>query len=194
METAPHVDYISGKISKACGALSKIWHCVDIDTLKTVYYALVNSYLRYGIVTWGTASETVLKPLNMLLNRVVRIMTFAPFTIDTKPIFDFLKIQDFQQLFSFETGNFIYRLKKNLLPINTLVNHFSRIPAQHNYNLRNRENRLLVTPLSLLSSFKKKSLYIRGIDLWNNIPDQIETSKSIGIFKNQHKLHLATTA
>ena len=123
----PHVDYISGKISKACGALSKIRYCVDTDTLKTIYYALVNSYLRYGIVTWGTASETVLKPLHMLMNRVVRIMTFAPFTIDTKPIFDFLQIQDFQQLFSFETGNFIYRLKNNLFPINTLVNHLKEI-------------------------------------------------------------------
>ena len=44
-------------------------------------------------------------------------MTFAPFTIDTKPIFDFLQIQDFQQLFFFETVNFTYRLKNNLLPI-----------------------------------------------------------------------------
>jgi len=156
------VDYICGKISKACGALSKIRHCVHLETLKTIYYALVHSYLRYGIVTWGSASETVLKPLNMLLNRIVRIITFAPFTIDTKPIFDFLQIQDLQQLFSFETGNFTFRLKNNLLPINNLVHHFARNPAQHNYNLRNRDNRLLVTPLCLLSSFKKVALYQRN--------------------------------
>ena len=98
----PHIDYISGKISKACGALSKIRHSVDIDTLKTVYYALVHSYLRYGIIAWGNATENILKPLHSLLNRVVRIMTFAPFRIDTKPIFDFLKILNVDQLFEFE--------------------------------------------------------------------------------------------
>ena len=63
----PHIEYICGKISKACGALSKIRHYVDIETLKSVYYALVHSYLRYGIVEWGNAIETeCIKPLNSL--------------------------------------------------------------------------------------------------------------------------------
>ena len=72
-----HVDYVCGKISKACGALSKIRHCVTIETLTSVYYALAHSYLRYGITAWGNAAENVLKPLHSLLNRVVRIMTLA---------------------------------------------------------------------------------------------------------------------
>ena len=128
----------------------------------------------------------------MLLNRIVRIMTFAPFTIDTKPIFDFLQIQDFQQLFSFETGNFTYRLKNNLLPTNNLVHHFARNPAQHNYNLRNRDNRPIVAPICLLSSFKKKSLYVRGMDMWNDIPDFIKSSESIRVFKKKYKSQLFT--
>ena len=74
----PHIDYICKKISKACGALSKTRHCIGIETLKNIYYALVNSYLRYGISSWGNASSEVLKPLNVLINRVVRIMSFAP--------------------------------------------------------------------------------------------------------------------
>ena len=114
----PHVDYICGKISKACGALSKIRHSVDLETLKTVYYSLVHSYLHYGITTWGSASENVLKPLHTLLNRIVRIITFAPFTIDVEPIFNFLEILDFQQLLHLETGKFVYKSKNDLLPIN----------------------------------------------------------------------------
>ena len=55
----PHVEYISNKISKACGALSKLRHCIGIDTLKTIYYALVNSYLRYGLIAWGNASPSI---------------------------------------------------------------------------------------------------------------------------------------
>ena len=42
----PHLDYISTKIAKACGALSKSRHCVDINTLVNIYYALVHSYLK----------------------------------------------------------------------------------------------------------------------------------------------------
>ena len=46
----PHIEYICKKISKACGALSKTRHIIGIDTLKHIYYALINSYLRYGII------------------------------------------------------------------------------------------------------------------------------------------------
>ena len=74
-----HIEHISQKISKACGALSKLRHCVSIDTLINVYYAQVHSYLQYGILTWGTASSNVLEPLKVLSNRVVKIMTFTPF-------------------------------------------------------------------------------------------------------------------
>ena len=170
----PHVDYICGKISKACGALSKIRHSVDLETLKTVYYSLVHSYLHYGITTWGSASENVLKPLH----------TFV------EPIFNFLEILDFQQLLHLETGKFVYKSKNELLPINTLINHFERSSSNHNYNLRNRANGQLVAPVSLLSSFKKKSLYIQGIDLWSNLPDSIKLSESINIFKKRFKSHL----
>ena len=57
-----HVKYISTKISKACGALAKLRNCVNIDVLKNVYHALVHSYLRYGILVWGHAAPSVLKP------------------------------------------------------------------------------------------------------------------------------------
>ena len=82
-----HVKYISTKISKACGALTKLRNCVSIDVLKNVYHALVHSYLRYGILVWGHAAPTVLKPLEILANKAIRIMTFAPFgAVDLKPV------------------------------------------------------------------------------------------------------------
>ena len=83
-----HVKYISTKISKACGALAKIRNCVSIDVLKNVYHALVHSYLRYGILVWGHAAPSVLKPLEILANKAIRIMTFAPFgAVDLKPVY-----------------------------------------------------------------------------------------------------------
>ena len=51
--------YISTKISKACGALAKLRNSVSIDKLKSVYHALVHSYLRYGILVWGHAASVV---------------------------------------------------------------------------------------------------------------------------------------
>ena len=58
-----HVQYISQKNSKTCGALAKLQHCLDASTLKSVYYALVFSHTNYCNLIWGDAEETVMKPL-----------------------------------------------------------------------------------------------------------------------------------
>ena len=87
-----HVKYISTNIFKACGALAKLRNCVSIDILKNVYHALVHSYLLYGILVWGHAvwghaAPSVLKPLEILANEAIRIMTFVPFgAVDLKPV------------------------------------------------------------------------------------------------------------
>ena len=74
-----HIEYISGKISKVCEALAKLRYSMSTNLLRDVYHALIHSYMRYGILTWGNASQTSLKPLKVLINRAVRIMTFTPF-------------------------------------------------------------------------------------------------------------------
>ena len=190
-----HIDRVREKVNKACGALSKLRHYVDLDTLKNVFYALVHSHLRYGVVVWGNAAENDIKPLHSLLNRVVRIMTFAPFGIGTQPIFEYLKILNLTQIFSLETGKFIYKSKNGKLPITTIANHFERASSEHGHNLRSRNNQPLITPFVLLSSFKKKSIFFRGSNLWDNISEEsIKLSDSFNIFKAAYKLHLLENA
>ena len=58
-----HIEYTCKKITKACGSFSKLRHCVNTDILVSVYYALVHSYLRYGIASWGCPSTSSLQPL-----------------------------------------------------------------------------------------------------------------------------------
>ena len=60
----PHIESISKKVAKACGFLAKLRHSAGVDSLISVYYALIYSYLRYGITSWGNASQTVLQLLN----------------------------------------------------------------------------------------------------------------------------------
>ena len=59
----PHIEHVCKKVSKACGALAKTRHYVNVDTLTSIYYALFNSYVRYGLASWGNASTETLHPL-----------------------------------------------------------------------------------------------------------------------------------
>ena len=83
----------------------------------------------------------------------------------------------------------MFKSKHGMLPISTIANHFERSRAVHDHNLRNRTNNL-VTPFVLLSTFKQKSIHNRGLNLWNDISEDIRSSESFNIFKKHYKSHL----
>ena len=185
-----HVDYISTKISKACGVLSKLRHFMSSKILVEIYHALVHSYLRYGIITWGNASDTTLKPIQTLINRVIRIITFAPFgRIELEPLYKELQILNLKNTFYLETSKFMFKLENDMLP-QRFANHFENEPFtshKSSYALRcNRGMKRMVT--RLVSS--KNSIQIRGPDLWKNIPEIFKKCSSLHNFKKLVKCML----
>ena len=164
---------------------------MNTDTLISVYYALVHSYLRYGISSWGCASATTLQPLISLVNRVARIITFAPFgNIDVDSIFKYLDIPNVMDTIEIETGKFIYKKENGLLPLPDIANHF---PARngnitHSYNLRHRGINL--STIAYNSSHGEKSVLCRGAKLWNKLPNDIINSENLRSFKKNLKSFL----
>ena len=108
-----HVDYICNKISRSIGGLATLRHRTSVSVLREVYYALVNSYVQYGILIWGNASQATLQPLNVLLNKAVRIITFAPFgPLDLEPIYRDLELLNLNQTVLLERAKFMFKRKK----------------------------------------------------------------------------------
>ena len=178
------------KVSKACGALAKLRHCVNTNVLREFYHSLFHSYVKYGILVWGNASHTSIRPLQVLMNKALKIMTFSPFgRIDIKPLYDYLKILDIQSIFSLETGKFVFKEKRNLLPVR-IGDYFSnkvRIMTS-SYNLRSNSLPLLSYRLS---TTEQKSISSRGQLVWNRIPDNIRfDSPSFLSFKYHYKEYL----
>ena len=103
-------------------------------------------YLRYGIVVWGNAREAVLRPLQNLINKALRIMTFAPFgRIELEPLYEYLKVLKVKEVFLLETGKFMYKMENNLLPVS--IGDYFQPRKQNNsgYNLRTRKKHFYCT-------------------------------------------------
>ncbi len=112
-----HVQHVCNKVSKACGALAKLRHCIPIEILIDVYNALLHSYIRYGALVWGNASETTLQPLEILVNKAIRIISFAPLgNINLSQIYQDLNLLTLSKVHSLELGKFTYKEKWNYLP------------------------------------------------------------------------------
>ena len=185
----PHIEYICGKISKSVGGLAMLRHRTSISVLREVYHALISSYIKYGILAWGNASDVALQPLKLLLNKVVRIITFAPYgPLDLEPIYNELEFLNLHQTFSYERGKFMFKRKKDLLPI-TIANYFETDQqSQHSYSLRNRRNDY--NHFRSNTTFGEKSIQNRGETLWRDLPQYLKDLDSIATFKKYYKSYL----
>ena len=131
-----HVQHICTKIGRTCGALAKLRYCLDMNSLKSVYYALVYSHIQYCNLIWGDATETILKPLHTLLNRIVRIMTFAPFqSSNPQQFYDEIEILNLKQIHILEKAKFMFKFKNKKLPSN-FDGYFQEAGEHHNYNYK----------------------------------------------------------
>ena len=53
MKWKHHVTDIAIKLNRANALLSKIRNFVNVNTLKTIYYAIVGSHINYANVVWA---------------------------------------------------------------------------------------------------------------------------------------------
>ena len=69
-----HVDLISSKISAGISALKRIKEYTYQETLKSVYYALVQPHFDYYCEVWDSIDATLSNRLQKLHNRSARII------------------------------------------------------------------------------------------------------------------------
>ena len=82
-----HILFISSKISKSLGIISRLRHFVPTDTLLSIYRSLIQLYITYGIAVWGQAAQTNLDKLLILQKRALRLIHFAPYRSHAIPLF-----------------------------------------------------------------------------------------------------------
>ena len=92
-----HIDYISNKIAKCIGTISKARRALSTYSLRMLYMALVQPYLFYCVEIWGHTYASYTKKLSILQKRLVRIITFSRYDDHTLPLFKSLKIIPFRK-------------------------------------------------------------------------------------------------
>ena len=73
----PHTATIAVKLSRLCDLLYKLRNYTDTAMLKKVFYALVQPVIHYGLICWGSCSESINCPIEILLNRILKCVNFV---------------------------------------------------------------------------------------------------------------------
>ena len=128
----PQISNLFGKLSQACGVVCKIRHFADIKILHLICFSLFHSHLQYYIIDWGRAYKTVIQPVQVLQNRILKYKSFSKKASSANNIFKLLiilKVSDLYQL------KFMYKYNANILP-SSFDNFFSKLPCIRDHDTR----------------------------------------------------------
>ena len=178
-----HIDELLQKISKTCYLFRCLRNCVSSHVLRSVYFAMVQSRLTYGISFWGksASAEKVFK----LQKRLLRIMFYLHPRSSCKEIFVLHNILTVPSLY-------ILDLVTN---IKTKVCQFPRVgQIQSSHNLRNNEDLQMI--FSRVEIIGKQNVNYLGVLCYNKVRKVIKDCDlmSISLFKKKVRSHLSSRA
>ena len=121
LNCSKHINYIKSKVSKGIGIINRIKQFINKETLRTLYFSFVYSYLYYCIEVWGNARDCYRDTIVKLQKRTMRIISCPLLLAHSEPLFIHLKILQFKKLYLYTVAVFMYKYEHNLLP--SMFNH-----------------------------------------------------------------------
>ena len=87
-----YINTLKQKLNRANGILAKLRYYVSADTLKTIYYALFDSHMRYACQIWGQIHSKTVDMIQSAQNKALRIINFKQSMEPSEPLYQKLKI------------------------------------------------------------------------------------------------------
>lgn len=168
-----HISNLCKKLSSGCFAVRLVRNELGRAAARTVYFALVESHLRYGLPFWGLTTKYLLNPVLILQKRALRYLCSVGPQESCKPLFISQKLLTLTSLFILETG--------------TLIHKNRGVVAQTHYETRRTGDIPLPIPRSTLV---KRSLLYESKKLYNHLPNEIKDINCIVKFRKNLKRFL----
>merc|ERR1711888_314253 len=116
---------------------------LTIDHIKTIYYALIYSRVKYGLSVYGTTNRGLIDKIQVLQNQLLKVLTGKPYRYFTNKLHNELKLLKIEDLYKQAILTFVHKFQNNKLPI-VFDSYFTSFSEIHNINTRNRNTNFIV--------------------------------------------------
>ena len=165
-----HLRNLTHKIRSLLAKFKYFKQFLNIEQLRIMYYAFVESQLRYGILAWGGAYNSHLKNAETLQKWVLKIMYRKEIMYPSDNLFQLACVLDIRQLYC--SAILVEQKKQN-----------SKYPIEHHYSTRYRDKSYQVPRVS--KTISQRCYTYLGPRLYNILPTNIKAINSIDNFKNK---------
>ena len=157
-----HIHAIEKKLAKNIGLLYRARQFLDKESLKTIYFSYIHSYLNYANIAWASTYFTKLKTIHYQQKHAARIIFNEVNLIHSRPLLQSLNALNIYQINSYHHANFMYKFQTN--QTQKMFNIAFEKPT-HKYPIQFSETKFKYKKYSLTST--KHSFSGRGSKIWN---------------------------
>lgn len=104
-----HTDYINNKIRKLIYKFRQLKNILTVKLIRTVYTALVESILNYGIIFWGAAYKEHITNLEVTQKWIIKIILGKQKLYPSELVFSESNIYRIRELYSLAAIKFTYK-------------------------------------------------------------------------------------
>jgi len=184
-----HLAQINKKIAYALFMIKQTKNFLPVNSLKTLYFALIHPHLTYGILAWGNASSPILYKTKMLQKHAIRVINRAHYNSHTDPLFKKDGILKLNDLYESQVALFMHDYVTSILPLS-----FDKI-YKFNYEIQDHKTRqsnsLYIERCN--STFAAKLPYYKFPLIWNRWSNVITNFSSRNHFKNKLKHYIMSS-
>ena len=184
-----HIVMLCNRIKRFFPSFYILRNYVNIEHAKSIYYATLHSRIKYGIALYGAADKNIIEPLQILQNKLLRVLTKKDRMYSTNKIHNDLELLKINDIYESEVLSFVYNCVNNNVP-DALRHYFTMLSDTHNVNTRNK-NHILHDPC-LKSKIGRLSVKQKGVQLWNKVDKSLKKSEDSKAFRKKIKDTLLT--
>jgi len=183
LQWTEHLKTVKAKMSSALYVLNTVKNILGKEHLKTLYYSMMQPYIDYGIILWGTSMRKNLQPLNIIQKKAIRTLSGREYNAHTPPLFEMLNILTIEKVYNLNTLKFMFNYHHNTLP-EGLKNIFTNNTSIHSHNTRRSNNPHIQSRRTALAG---KSLLHTAPRMWNQLQNDITNIQTLKSFCNRVK-------
>jgi len=116
LDWSSHMQYIKSKLVRASYLFYKMRNVVSVDALQMLYFSLVHCHLKHCIGSWGTATNSVLQPLEVVYNNILQTITYNNFRCHITPLYKSLNILKLHNIHTLELAKLMHEFHHEMLP------------------------------------------------------------------------------
>ena len=174
-----HVNVVVKKVSVAIRGLIQVRPYIPTKTALTIYHTMILPLFDYCDIVWDNLPQYQVERLQKLQNRIARIICRRGYETRSADLRQKLNWKTLSERRKEHKAVTIHKIMNGNAP-SYLTNSLSTVNEGTSYNLRGKNNLTLPLPRT---EYGKRSFLFSGAQVWNSLPSNLKTEKSLNIFK-----------